>query len=114
MKTKSIITAAILLLFSVTGCKVGNVTHAGGVDNQSYLQFIQGGETKYKEGVEVYVDNSPAFTAQVDKIEKMKVRGNVYAIKDGQHQLKVVYNGSTLYEKKIIVGNQETKKITLP
>lgn len=114
MKIRSIITAAILLLFSVTGCKVGNVTHAGGVDNQSYLQFIQGGETKYKGGVQVFVDNNPAFTAQVDKIEKLDVRGNVYAVKEGQHSLKVVYNGSTLYEKQILVGNQETKKITLP
>jgi hypothetical protein len=111
MKAKILFIA--LLLTSLAGCKVGNVTHAGGVDNQSYLQFLQGGSTKYS-GVEVFVDNDPAFIAKVDKIEKLKVRGNVYVIKQGTHHVKVAYNGKTLYEKDIFVGNQETKQITLP
>ncbi|MDR1225415.1 MAG: hypothetical protein LBK47_00765 [Prevotellaceae bacterium] len=113
MRTKIILIVAFLF-GSLTGCKVGNVTHTGGMDNQSYLQFIQGGDTKYEQGVEVYVDNNPAFPAKVDKIEKLKVRGNVYVIKEGRHHLKVVSDGNALYEKDIIVGNQETKKITLP
>ncbi|MDR2814089.1 MAG: hypothetical protein LBB79_05485 [Prevotellaceae bacterium] len=112
MKAKSLFIA--LLLASLAGCKVGNVTHAGGVDNLSYLQLLQGGSTKYSEGVEVFVDDSPAFAAKVDKIEKLKVRGNVYAIKQGTRHVKVVHEGKTLYEKDIFVGNQETKKITLP
>ena len=112
MQTKIIFIAAALLC-SLAGCKVGNVTHSGGVDNQSYLQFIQGGNTMYAGGVRVYVDDNPAFTAKVNKIEKLKVRGNVYAIKEGKRHVKVVY-GSTVYEKDILVGNQETKKITLP
>jgi hypothetical protein len=103
-----------LLLAPLAGCKVGNVTHAGGVDNLSYLQFLQGGSTKYGGGVEVFVDGNPAFTAKVDKIEKLNVRGNVYAVKQGTRRVKVVHEGKTLYEKNIFVGNQETKKITLP
>ncbi|MDR0566809.1 MAG: hypothetical protein LBG47_07235 [Prevotellaceae bacterium] len=112
MKTKILLIA--LLLSSLAGCKVGNVTRAGGVDNLSYLQFLQGGSTKYGEGVAVFVDDNPAFTAKVDKIEKLNVRGNVYAVKQGTRHVKVVSGGKTLYEKDIFVGNQETKKITLP
>jgi uncharacterized lipoprotein len=112
MKAKILFVA--LLLTSLAGCKVGNVTHAGGVDNQSYLQFLQGSSVKYSEGVEVFVDDNPAFTAKVDKIEKLKVRGNVYAIKPGTRHVKVAHGGKTLYEKDIFVGNQETKQITLP
>lgn len=111
MKTKILL---IALLASIAGCKVGNVTHAGGVDSLSYLQFLQGGSAKYSGGVEVFVDDNPAFAAKVDKIEKMKVRGNVYAVKPGTRHVKVVHEGKTLYEKDIFVGNQETKKITLP
>ncbi|MDR0688234.1 MAG: hypothetical protein LBF55_06065 [Prevotellaceae bacterium] len=112
MKIKILFIA--LLLTSLAGCKVGNVAHSGGVDNASYLQFLQGGSTKYGAGVEVFVDDNPAFTAKVDKIEKLNVRGNVYAIKQGTRHVKVVHEGKTLYEKDIFVGNQETKKITLP
>lgn len=111
MKTRILLFALLLVAFA--GCKVGNVSHAGGVDNQSYLQFLKGGEDI--EFVQVHLDGNPPFTATVDKIGKLNVRGNVYAVKPGAHSVKVTTaEERTLYERKIVVGNQETKQITLP
>jgi hypothetical protein len=110
MKVKIVIA---LLLAIATGCKVGNVAHSGGVDNQSYLQFLKG--SKSYSSVTVHLDDLEPFTAKVDKIQKLNVRGNVYAVKEGTHTLKVTSpSGETLYERKIVIGNQETKQITLP
>ncbi|MDR1343007.1 MAG: hypothetical protein LBK18_07130 [Prevotellaceae bacterium] len=98
----------------VAACSVGNVSRSGGLDNQGYLQFVQGGSTSYSEGVTVMVDDNPAFTAKVDQIKKLRVKGNTYAVKSGTRHLKVVYKGETLYEKKVIIATQETKQVNLP
>ncbi len=111
---KKIIALIALIPLLFTGCKVGNVSHSGGVESESYLQFIQGGNTAYKEGVEVYIDDAAAFTAKVNQIGKYTVKGDIYAIKNGTRHLKVVYRGKVLFEKDIVVGVQETKQIKLP
>jgi hypothetical protein len=110
---KKIILFAITAL-TVTACSVGNVSKSGGLDNQGYLQFVQGGDTSYSDGVTVTIDDNPAFTAKVDKIKKRSVKGNTYAIKTGTRHLKVEYKGKVLYEKNIIIATQETKQINLP
>ncbi|MDR0574249.1 MAG: hypothetical protein LBG96_09520 [Tannerella sp.] len=97
-----------------TACSVGNVSRSGGLDNHGYIQFIQGGNTTYKKGVTVYIDDKPAFNASVDKIKKLRVKGNTYVVNTGTHHIKVVYLGQTLYERNIIIATQETKQITLP
>jgi len=108
----------LLLIMSVLGlftsCKVGVTSKSGGMDNQSYLQFIQGGNQSYKNGVTVYVDDNPAFTANVDVMKRNSIKGNTYVINPGTRNIKVVDNGKTVYEKRIVVSNQETKKIILP
>ena len=103
-----------LILGSFSACKVGVVSKSGGMDNQSYLQFVQGGSQSYKDGVTVYVDDNPAFTAKVDVPKKNRIKGNSYVINPGTRHIKVVGNGKTVYEKKVVIGNQETKKIVLP
>ena len=103
-----------LILCPFSACKVGVVSKSGGMDNQSYLQFVQGGSQSYKNGVTVYVDNNPAFTAKVDKIKKNRIKGNSYVINPGTRHIKVANKGQTLYEKNVVVGTQETKKIILP
>ncbi len=109
------ISVLALLIGLFTACHVGNVTKSGGMDNQSYLQFIQGGEHSYSDGVTVYIDQNAEFTAKVDKPKKFSgTKGNVYVINTGRRHLKVVYKGQTLYDKDIVVGTQETKQITLP
>ena len=96
-------------------CRVGTVTTSGGMDSQSYLQFIQGGERSYSGGITVYIDQNTEFTAKVDKVKKFGgTKGNLYGIQPGKRHLKVVYQNTVLYEKDIMVATQETKKITLP
>jgi len=106
---------SIVFIFgSLTACKVGVTTKSGGMDNQGYLQFVQGGSQSYNNGVAVYVDDNPAFTANVDKKKRKSIKGNTYAINPGMRRIKVVSNGQTLYEKNTMVANQETKQIILP
>jgi hypothetical protein len=111
---KSFFILVAVISFLLTACSVGNVTKSGGVENQGYLQFIQGGDTKYSDGVTVYIDSEPAFTAVVDKIKKYRVKGNTYIVKTGTRHLKVVYKDKTLYEKDVIITTQETKQLNLP
>jgi len=113
MKTVRLLLMAFILC-SFSACKVGVVSKSGGMDNQSYLQFVQGGSQSYNNGVTVYVDNNPAFTANVDKAKKNSIKGNSYVINPGTRHIKVVDNGRTVYEKTVVIGNQETKKIILP
>ncbi|MDR1348082.1 MAG: hypothetical protein LBJ63_06620 [Prevotellaceae bacterium] len=109
---KSII--IIIAAFMVAACSTGNVSKSGGVDNMGYLQFVQSGNTVYSEGVTVMIDDNPSFTAKVDKLKKMKIKANTYAIKTGTRHLKVIYQDKILYEKNIIVAIHETKQINLP
>ena len=111
---KKIILFISCLTFLLAGCSVGNVSRSGGLESESYLQFVQGGNTVYNGGVEVYVDDNPVFTAKVDKIKKQTVKGTVYGVKNGTRHLKVIYKGNILFEKDIVIATQETKQIKLP
>ena len=104
----------MFVLGSFASCKVGVTSKSGGMDNQSYLQFVQGGNHSYGNGVTVYVDDNPAFTAKVDVMKRNSIKGNTYVVNPGTRHIKVVDNGKTVYEKKIVVSTQETKKIILP
>ena len=116
MKSKVLRILALTFIVGVfTSCRVGTVTSSGGMDSQSYLQFIQGGERSYSGGVTVYIDQNTEFPAKVDRVRKFGgTRGNLYGIQPGKRHLKVVYKNNILYEKDIVVATQETKKITLP
>ncbi|MDR3188808.1 MAG: hypothetical protein LBT94_06450 [Prevotellaceae bacterium] len=111
---KGLFTAFAALALLGAACSVGHRSHSGGLDNQAYLQFIQGGSVAYSEGVTVTVDDNPPFTAKVDKLERLRVKGNTYAVNTGTRHLKVEYKGATLYEKNIFIATQETKQINLP
>lgn len=108
----------ILLLVTVisiifTGCKVGRTTESRGLENESYLQFVQG-QKVYEEGVDVFVDGIAPFKAKVDKMDSRMVKGNIYTVKSGTRHLKVEYKGSVLYEKNVVLASQETRQIQLP
>ena len=103
----------LLITFGVSACKVGTTTGSRGYENESYLQFVQGTQ-QYKEGVLVFVDDLPPFTAKVDKEKAMTVKGNVYTVKSGTRHLKVVYNNQILFEKEVVLSTQQTRQIQLP
>jgi len=104
----------VLVLSSFASCKTGVVSKSGGMDSQSYLQFVQGGSQSYKSGVIVFVDDNPSFTAKVDVVKSSTVKGNTYGINPGTRHIKVVDKGKIVYEKDVVVATQETKKIILP
>jgi hypothetical protein len=104
-----IFSACILLLSACTGVK----TLSSGLENEAYLKFV-GDKNLYEFGVEVTVDDKTTFTAQVVNDNIKAPTGNVYAIAPGTHIIKVKYNNSIIYTKKVFVSTQETKKIILP
>jgi hypothetical protein len=105
----------LLLIFSVVlfGCKVGRTAESRGLENESYLQFVQG-QQEYPEGVEVFIDDLPVFTAKVNKVNDRTVKGDAYTVKSGTRHLKVVYKTEILFEKKVILSSQQTRRIQLP
>ncbi len=107
--------AALFLFILCTvaaGCG-GIKTAATGLENKSFLVFT-GTPGDYSGGVEVTVDGSNSFTAQVHKDLPGKIKGEVYAISTGTYTVSVSYKGNLLVEKQIFVSAQETKKIVLP
>jgi hypothetical protein len=95
------------------GCKTGTTTESRGYENESYLQFVQGTQT-YPQGVTVFIDDLQPIVAKVDKVKAMTVRGNVYTVKSGTRHVKVVYNGTVLFDKQVVLSPQQTRSIQLP
>lgn len=109
MRKALIITLFSLGLYSCGGIK----TLSRGLESDSFLEFV-GKPSNYGDGVEVKVDSNPIFKAEVNKKKDTKVRGTVYAISTGQHNLKVFSKSQLIYQKQIFVTAQETKTIELP
>lgn len=103
-----------LMVFTTYSCKTGRVENYGGKDNISYIQLVRGTTDTYKEGVTVYIDNNEPFVAKVNKVDAKTVKGNVYSIQNGNRKIRVEYKGNVLYERDIVIGIGETRKIQLP
>ena len=103
----------MLVPFLMWGCSVGRTTEAKGLENETYLQFVQGQE-KYPEGVDVYVDDLNPFHALVNKVNDRKVKGNVYTVKSGTRHVKVMYKNKILFDKQVVLSSQQTRQIQLP
>ena len=100
-----------LCFLFLLGCG-GIKTTTKGLENQSFLVFV-GPVSSYSGGVDVVVDNKTNFKATVIKDKVSYMKGEVYAISTGNHNLKVSFHGKLLYDKQIFVAAQETKKIVL-
>jgi hypothetical protein len=109
MKTLTYLLITSLIILSSCG---GIKTKSAGLENEAYLEFV-GPIKSYPKGVDVSIDNKITFKAVVNKDKVAYMKGEVYAISTGTHNLKVSYNGQILYEKQIFVAAQETKKIVL-
>ena len=99
-------------LFIITGC-TGVKTVTKGLENDSYLELI-GNPGKYSGGVDVTIDETTSFIAEVNKDGAKRPKGNVYAISTGRHSVTVKYKDQVIYSKQIFVSAQETKQIVLP
>ncbi len=110
MKNLSFLVVIGLLI--ITGC-TGVKTVSKGLENQAYLELI-GNPDNYSGGVNVTIDETTTFKADVNKPNAKRPTGSVYAISTGKHLLTIEYNKKTIYSKQIFVSNQETKQIILP
>lgn len=107
-----------LLLFLLPailfGCKANlPVAQQSGKEDIAYLLFTSSKEYAGKE-VAVFIDESQPITAKVVKLKNANRKGTQYGVATGTRSLKVVYNGKTLYQKKIFLSTQEVKQIILP
>jgi hypothetical protein len=102
------ITIVLLYLPSCTGIK----TTISGLENEAFIEFL-GNPSNYQGGIDVDIDGSAYFKAEVNKNHANRPKGKTYAISTGTHTIKVSYKGNLLVQKKIFVSNQETKKIIL-
>jgi hypothetical protein len=110
MKNLTNLLLTILIFLSSCG---GIKTKSAGLENEAFLEFV-GPVRSYSEGVDVNIDNNLNFKAKVIKDKVGYMKGKVYAISTGTHNIKVSYKDKVLYEKQIVVAARETKKITLP
>ncbi|HPV19668.1 MAG TPA: hypothetical protein PLT53_11225 [Prolixibacteraceae bacterium] len=109
---KKIVLLALFGAFLLSGCG-GIKTLSSGLENEAYLEFI-GAPNDYSGGVDVIIDDTNIFKAEVHKDLARKVKSEVYAISTGTHKIAVSYNGKLLFQKQIFISAQETKKIVLP
>ena len=104
----------LLILPLLIGCKANYpVTQQSGKEDMAFLLFISS-DLYAGKNVEVIIDDKAPFEAEVVKAKKSNRSGTQYGISTGAHSLKVIYNGETLYEKKIFTSTQEVKQIILP
>jgi hypothetical protein len=99
-------------LFAFLSCDVTS-SAVSGIENKSYLIFLAADKTDYPNGVEVSLNDSTIFNAEVHK-NISRVRNLLkYGVSSGKHKIKVVKDGNLLYEKLIFVSPGQTKKIIL-
>ncbi len=112
MKKKLFIIFGLVMLLAA--CKANYpVAQQSGKEDMAYLIFVSQEEYGNKD-VQVSVDNAEPFTARVVKAKKAKRKGTQYGISTGTRNLKVTYEGKTLFQKKIFLSTQEVKQIILP
>lgn len=103
-----LLTIGFLLITSCTGVK----TVTKGLESESFIELIDS-QGKYRNGVDVTIDETITFKAKVNKANVKRPKGNVYAISTGKHIVTVKYNNAIIYSKQIFVSAQETKQIEL-
>lgn len=113
MKKNIFITiASVAIMLFASSCYQVR-TYSTGLSNDAVLEFV-GNPSNYKGGVDVTIDDVTKFKAEVKKDNAESPKGYVYSISKGTHVVNVSYNGVALFNKKLFVSPQETKKIELP
>ena len=112
MKKLMIIAAFTMLL---TGCGVGNYSVQSGAEDAAYISFTD----NVKQDVTVTVDNQ-TYTVKTVKQKTYKSGRNIkqtalntIKIVPGQHDVKVVINGTDVFSKKLYLSTGEHKIIEL-
>jgi hypothetical protein len=109
---KKLIYLLTIGLFIITGC-TGVKTVTKGLDNNSFIEIL-GNPRDYPDGVDVTIDNTTAFKAEVHKSKVKRPKGNIYAISTGTHIVTIKHSDKVIYSQQIFISAQETKQIVLP
>lgn len=100
----------------LVGCKVSYpVAQQSGKEDMAYLVFV-GPKNIYGNGsrpVQVDVDGT-TFDAKVVKPKTANRKGTQYGVATGRRNIKVTFEGKTVYQKQLFLSSQETKIINLP
>lgn len=80
---------------------------------RTYIQFINP-EGDYPDGVEVYINNTFSYIAMVAKDKDHSTTKDRWPVASGKIRLKVVYEGSVVYQGNFVLDPGETKQIVLP
>lgn len=115
MKRLIFVIATMLLTLAFTSCGVGNYSVSSGLDDSASICFT----AKSEYPITVSIDNETFETFTVKDIAH-KTRRNIkktakHSLKttSGQHSLKVVKDGETVYTKQVLISTGETKIIEL-
>ena len=99
-------------LFIITGC-TGVKTVSKGLENEAYIEFVSN-SSNYSGGVDVTIDETTTFKAELNKANAKRPKGSIYAISTGKHVVSVKYQNEIIYSKQIFISAQETKQIIIP
>lgn len=106
----------IMITCLLFGCKANYpVAQQSGKGDMAYLVFV-GPLKTYGNGskpVQVDVDGTK-FDAKVVKPKTANRKGTQYGVATGRRNIKVEFNGQTIYQKQLFLSSQETKIINLP
>lgn len=102
----------IILSVIINGCSLikNNEKDVPKTPAKAYLLFTNPKDV-YPDGVEVYIDKKPAFIAMVSKFP---FKDNRCVVEPGKLQIKVVYEGTTIYRDTLSIQKNQTKEIVLP
>ncbi|MEG0948370.1 MAG: hypothetical protein RR303_06435 [Bacteroidales bacterium] len=110
---KTIFKILFLFLAFLTSCSVPKSTVMG-LPDQGYLVFVSDGQYADKT-VHVTLDKDKAsFNANVVRQKDFDIKAPTYQIASGQWTLKVMYDNKVIYNQKIFLSPQQTKKVILP
>ncbi len=115
MKKIILITFCVIsFIISFTGCKTGTFVSEYGKEDIAFITITSSSNYAGKI-VTVIVDNDTSFDVKVREAKQSteKHNGEVHGIKPGKRHIKVMFNGSPLYEKDIFLSSQQTKIINL-
>ena len=112
MKKLMIIAAFTMLL---TGCGVGNYSVQSGVEDAAFISFTD----NVKQDITVTVDDQTYMIKTVKQKAYKSGRNikqtalNTIKTGPGQHEVKVVVNGTDVFSKKLFLSTGEHKIIEL-
>lgn len=101
----------VVLFTTISSCTVGNKSSKIQLESNSYLMFVSQSFDAQNSDWSVKIDEGAITPIKINKANKSFSNDYKYEIPNGTHNIKVFKNNNLYLEKKIFIGNRETKKI---